>query len=36
MEGVVQFKYMGQLLDQTDNDYPVILLNIKRDRKFWG
>ena len=35
VEGVVQFKYLGRPLDQTDDNFTVIHHNIKRARKVW-
>ena len=35
MEGVATVKYMGRLLDQTDDDWLVIIHNIKIVQKVW-
>ena len=35
-EGVDYFKYLGQILNQADKDWPTVLHNIRRVRKFWG
>ena len=36
VEGVVQFKYLGRPLDQTDDDWPAVRKNINRAWKVWG
>ena len=36
MEGVANLKYMGQTLDQTDDDWPVVMRNIMRPISVWG
>ena len=36
MEGVLQLRYLGHTLDQTDDDWTEIRQNIKRAQKFWG
>ena len=36
VEGVKTFNYIGQTLDQTEDYWPGIKLNIKQVRKFWG
>ena len=36
VEGVETFKYLGRPLDQTDDDFPVIIQNIMCDRTVWG
>ena len=36
VEGVENFKYLGQNLDQTDDDWPSVRKNIMRARLVWG
>ena len=36
VEGVENFKYLGQILDQTDDDWPAIRQNIMRARLVCG
>ena len=36
MERVENFKYLGQSLHQTDDDWPEVWRNIMRARLFWG
>ena len=36
MEGVANFKYLGQPLYQTDDDWRPVRRNIKRARRVWG
>ena len=33
VEGVAKFKYLGQTLDQTDDDWPAVWRNVKWDRR---
>ena len=33
VEGVLQLRYLGHTLDQTDDDWTEIRHNIKRERK---
>ena len=35
-EGVDTLKYLGRVLYWTDDDWPSVLRNIWRARKFWG
>ena len=35
-EGVDFFKYVGRVLHQMYKDWPAVLRNIQRARKFWG
>ena len=35
-EGVDSFKYLERVLHQMDDDWPVVLCNIRRARQFWG
>ena len=30
------FKFFGQLLDRSDNNWPVVLHNIRKTRQVWG
>ena len=36
VEKVVTFKYLGWPLDQTDDGWLLVRLDIKRERKVWG
>ena len=36
MEVVAKFKYLGRLLDQTEDDWLVVKCNGKRVWKVWG
>ena len=36
VEGVENFKYLGQTINQTDDDWPVVRQNILRTRLVWG
>ena len=36
VEGVENFKYLRRPLDQTDDNWPEIIQNIKQARKVWG
>ena len=36
VEGEETFNYLGRTLDQTDDECPVVIQNIKRDQKVWG
>ena len=35
-EGVDSFKYLGQVIHQTEDDCPAVLRNIQRVRQVWG
>ena len=35
IEGVGRFKYLGRLLDRSDNDWPEVLHNIRKSRQVW-
>ena len=35
-EGVGSFKYLGQVLHRSDEDWPVVLRNIWSSRQVWG
>ena len=35
-ENVPTFRYLGQTLDQTDDDLPAVRRNIMRERLVWG
>ena len=35
-EGLDSFKYLEQVLHQTDDDWPAVLRNIRRATQFWG
>ena len=30
------FKFLGQMLDRSDNNWPVVLHNIRKTRQVWG
>ena len=30
------FKYLGHILKDTDDDWPVVLANLRKARKKWG
>ena len=36
VEGVENFKYLGQNLDQTDDDWPSVRQHIMSARLVWG
>ena len=36
MENVLTFRYLGQPLDQTDDDWPAVQLNIMHARSVWS
>ena len=36
IERVKQFKYLGRILDESDNDGPAVLRQLDRARKKWG
>ena len=36
VEGVANFKYMGENLDQTDDNWPAVRQNIMCTRLVWG
>ena len=36
VEGVTTFKYLGQTLDQTDDDWTEVKRNIMSARLVWG
>ena len=36
MEAVSEFRYLGQLLTATDNDWPAVAGNIKKARRIRG
>ena len=36
VENVPTFQYMGQPLDQMDDDWPAMRRNIMRARSVWG
>ena len=36
VENVPTFQYMGQPLDQADDDWPYMRQNIMRTRSVWG
>ena len=36
VEGVSNFKFMGQPLDQTNDDWLAVRRNIKRAQRVWG
>ena len=36
IEGVGRLKYLGRLLDRSDDDWPLILHNIRKARQVWG
>ena len=33
---VGRFKYLGILLEQSDDDWPAVLHNIRKERQMWG
>ena len=35
-EGVDALKYLGQVIYQTNDDWPAVLHNIRRARQVWG
>ena len=35
IEGVGVFKYLGRMLDRSDNDWPAVLHNIRKARQVW-
>ena len=35
MEAVSEFRYLGQILTATDDDWPAVAGNIKRARRIW-
>ena len=35
-EGVGRFKYLGRLLDRSDNDCPEVPHNTRKARQVWG
>ena len=36
IEGVEVFKYLGRLLDRSDNNWPEVLQNIRKAIQVWG
>ena len=36
IEGVEVFKYLGRILDRSDENYPAVLRNIIKSRQAWG
>ena len=36
MEAVSEFRYLGQILTATDDDWPEVAGNIKKVRVSWG
>ena len=36
MEVVLEFRYLGRLLMETDDDLPAVAGNIKKARGSWG
>ena len=36
MEAVLEFRYLGRLLTATDDDWPVVVGNIRKARVSWG
>ena len=36
IEGVVRLKNIGRLMKRSDNDYPEVLQNIRREGRFGG
>ena len=36
IEGVGRFKYLGILLDRSDDNWPAVFQNISKARKLWG
>ena len=36
VEGVTQFKYLGNPLDQMDDECPVVQRNVQRAGRVWG
>ena len=35
IEGVGRFKYLGRLLDWSDDNWPEVLCNISKERQLW-
>ena len=36
VDGVAKFKYLGQTLEQTYDDWMLVRQNIKQLRRVWG
>ena len=36
LEIVSSFKYMRRLLTATNNEWPVVIANLRKDRKSWS
>ena len=36
IEGVGSFKYLGRILDQSDDDWPSVLQNVGKARRVWS
>ena len=36
IEGVGRLKYLGGLLDRSDDNWPEVLNNIRKARQVWG
>ena len=36
IEGVETFKYLGRILDQSDDDWPAVLWNVGKARRVWN
>ena len=36
IEGVGMFRYLGRLMERSDNDYPEVLKNIRKEIRLWG
>ena len=36
MRAVTEFKYLGRVLTNTDDDWPAVAGNIKQARENWG
>ena len=36
LEIVSSFKYMRRLLTATSNEWPVVIANLRKDRKSWS
>ena len=35
IEGVINFKYLGQMLDRSDDDWMAVLRNVGKARRVW-
>ena len=36
IKSVSEFKYLGRILTATDDDWPAVVGNLRKERRSWG